>query len=107
MADGFRHFAMVGGGRCHPLTVLDDHLRYSIRNSPATVGELPQVMGELVTMFRQYGLPVQMLMDNGSPWGDCGGQSAIVTSWLVRLKFAVSHRHIRRLKGRTSVSIAP
>jgi hypothetical protein len=43
-------------------------------------------------MFRQYGLPVQMLMDNGSPWGDSGGQPwTIVTSWLVRLGIRVAH----------------
>jgi len=49
-------------------------------------------MAELEAMFRQYGLPVQMLMDNGSPWGDEGGQPwTIVTSWLVRLGIRVSH----------------
>jgi transposase InsO family protein len=86
------HFAMVGGGRCHPLTVLDDHSRYSIGIRACDNEQACTVMSELVTMFRQYGLPVQMLMDNGSPWGDCGGQSwTIVTSWLVRLGIRVSH----------------
>lgn len=86
------HFAMVGGGRCHPLTVLDDHSRYSIGIRACENEQACTVMGELVTMFRQYGLPVQMLMDNGSPWGDSGGQPwTIVTSWLVRLGIRVSH----------------
>ena len=104
-------FAMVGGGRCHPLTVLDDHSRYSIGIRACDNEQACTVMGELVTMFRQYGLPVQMLMDNGSPWGDCGGQSwTIVTSWLVRLGDSrVSHPPASSAdsKGRTSVSIAP
>jgi hypothetical protein len=86
------HFAMVGGGRCHPLTVLDDHSRYSIGIRACENEQACTVMGELVTMFRQYGLPVQMLMDNGSPWGDSGGQPwTIVTSWLVRLGIRVAH----------------
>lgn len=86
------HFAMVGGGRCHPLTVLDDHSRYSIGIRACENEQACTVMNELVTMFRQYGLPVQMLMDNGSPWGDSGGQPwTIVTSWLVRLGIRVSH----------------
>jgi transposase InsO family protein len=86
------HFAMVGGGRCHPLTVLDDHSRYSIGIRACENEQASTVMAELVTMFRQYGLPVQMMMDNGSPWGDPGGQPwTIVTSWLVRLGIRVSH----------------
>ena len=86
------HFAMVGGGRCHPLTVLDDHSRYSIGLRACENQQATTVMRELVTMFQQYGLPVQMLMDNGSPWGDSGGQPwTIVTSWLIRLGIRVTH----------------
>ena len=86
------HFAMVGGGRCHPLTVLDDHSRYSIGIRACENEQASTVKRELVTMFRQYGLPVQMLMDNGSPWGDSGGQPwTIVTSWLLRLGIRVCH----------------
>ena len=86
------HFAMVGGGRCHPLTVLDDHSRYSIGLRACENQQATTVMRELVTMFQQYGLPVQMLMDNGSPWGDPGGQPwTIVTSWLIRLGIRVTH----------------
>jgi transposase InsO family protein len=86
------HFALVGGGRCHPLTVLDDHSRYSIGVRACGNEQGITVMQELVTMFRQFGLPVRMLMDNGAPWGDEGGQPwTIVTSWLVRLGIRVSH----------------
>ena len=86
------HFGMVGGGRCHPLTVLDDHSRYSIGLRACGNEQGTTVMQELVGMFRVYGLPVQMLMDNGSPWGDEGGQPwTIVTSWLVRLGIRVTH----------------
>lgn len=86
------HFAMLGGGRCHPLTVLDDHSRYSIGLRACANEQGATVMQELASMFRTYGMPVQMLMDNGSPWGDEGGQPwTIVTSWLVRLGIRVSH----------------
>jgi transposase InsO family protein len=86
------HFAMVGGGRCHPLTVMDDHSRYSIGIRSCGNETASTVMRELEGMFRRYGLPVQMLMDNGSPWGYEGGQPwTIVTSWLVRLGIRISH----------------
>lgn len=86
------HIGMSGGGRCHPLTVLDDHSRYSIGLRACANEQAATVISELTMMFRQYGLPVRMLMDNGSPWGDEGGQPwTIVTSWLVRLGIRISH----------------
>lgn len=86
------HFALGGGGRCHPLTVLDDHSRYSIGVRACGNEQGITVMTELASLFRQYGLPVRMLMDNGSPWGDEGGQPwTIVTSWLIRLGIRISH----------------
>ncbi len=42
--------------------------------------------------FRQYGLPYQMLMDNGSPWGS--DQEHIYTPlmvWLIRLGILIAH----------------
>jgi len=50
------------------------------------------VRDRLTVMFRRYGLPWGMLMDNGSPWGDAGDQPhTVLTAWLLRLGIAVIH----------------
>lgn len=86
------HFPMTRGGRCHPLTVLDDHSRYSIGLRACDNEQTETVQAELIAMFRRYGLPRRMLMDNGSPWGDAGDQPwTRLTAWLVRLGISISH----------------
>jgi len=85
------HFPMALG-RCHPLTVLDDHSRYSLGLQACDNEQDLTVRNRLTTLFRSYGLPFAMLMDNGSPWGDCGGQPfTIFTVWLMRHGIGVSH----------------
>jgi transposase InsO family protein len=85
------HFAMTSSGRCHPWTVLDDHSRYSL-GLRACGNELgATVQAELTAIFRQFGLPRRMLMDNGSPWGDSSQPWTKFTVWLIRLGISVSH----------------
>ena len=85
------HFP-TGAGRCHPLTVLDDHSRFSILLQ-ACANERTETVRECLTAaFRLYGLPVRMLMDNGSPWGnDANHPRTPLTVWLMRLGIQVSH----------------
>jgi transposase InsO family protein len=86
------HFPLTRGGRCHPLTVLDDHSRYSIGLRACDNERTETVQRELIAMFRCYGLPRRMLMDHGSPWGDAGDQPwTHLTAWLVRLGISISH----------------
>ena len=93
------HFA-TGQGRCHPLTVLDDHSRYSLTIAACGNEQDATVRGQLMQVFRRYGLPFAMLMDNGSPWGDAGDQPhTIFTAWLMRLGVRVIH--IRPLHPQT------
>jgi transposase InsO family protein len=86
------HFPLASG-RCHPLTVLDDHSRYAlgIRACGDERGET--VQGELAAIFRRYGLPQCMLMDNGSPWGSSHAEHRYTRFelWLIELGVAVSH----------------
>lgn len=85
------HFA-TAAGRCHPLTVLDDHSRYAVAIAACADERGQTVQGVLTGIFRRYGLPACMLMDNGSPWGN--GSEQPWTSfgvWLLRLGVAVSH----------------
>ena len=85
------HFAVLSG-RCHPLTVLDDHSRYALGIEACGDEQDPTVRGRLVPIFRRYGLPYAMLMDNGSPWGDSGREGfTMLTAWLMRLGVRVIH----------------
>ena len=56
-------------GRCHPLTVLDDHSRYALGLEACADERRDTVQQRLTAIFRRYGLPRKMLMDNGPPWG--------------------------------------
>src|SRR5262245_1603547 len=82
----------IGRGRCHPLTVLDDHSRYALGIVACSNEQDGTTRQCLVAIFRRYGLPLAMLMDNGSPWGNTSGERhTIFTVWLMRLGIKVSH----------------
>ena len=86
------HFPLTRGGRCHPLTVLDDHSRYSLGLRACENEQRETVQGVLQDLFRRYGMPRRMLMDNGSPWGNAEDQPwTMLTVWLLRLGVQVTH----------------
>jgi transposase InsO family protein len=85
------HFALRGGGRCHALTVLDDHARYLL-GLYACADELgTTVRMHLETLFRRYGLPEDLLCDNGGPWSGRGGEWSTLGVWLLRLGVGLCH----------------
>jgi transposase InsO family protein len=85
------HFA-PRQGRCHPLTVLDDHSRFNIVLAACGDETTETVQALLTAAFRRYGLPERMTMDNGSPWGaDAQHELTPLTVWLIRLGVGVSH----------------
>ena len=85
------HFA-TAAGRCHPLTVVDDHSRYAVGLRACGDEREGTVEAELTAIFRRYGLPERMLMDNGAPWGsDALHRHTRLTVWLLELGVAVSH----------------
>lgn len=86
------HYALGNGERCHPLTVLDDHSRYSLCLQACRNEQTGTVQDGLTATFRRYGLPERMLMDNGSPWGhDREHHHTPLTVWLLHLGIGVSH----------------
>ena len=87
------HVGMGNGKRCHPLTVLDDHSRYSLVLQACGNEQGETVQSALIVAFRKYGLPKRMLTDNGPPWGvtqEEASWSRLVV-WLYRLGVQVSH----------------
>lgn len=63
------HFGMLNGQRCHPLTVLDDHSRFSLCVDAKENERYDGVAESFTRLFRTFGLPDSVLCDNGNPWG--------------------------------------
>lgn len=79
-------------GKCHPLTILDDHSRFSICLKACLSESEVNVREALEECFRQYGLPDAMTMDNSPPWkGSHPFRLSRLTVWLMRLGIKVSH----------------
>lgn len=86
------HFALGNGRRCHPLTILDDHSRYCVELGACANEQAETVQDRLERVFRRYGLPEAMLMDNGPPWGAEGrGGYTGLEIWLMRMDVRVLH----------------
>jgi len=86
------HFAL-GPSRCHPLTVLDDHSRFALALTACARQNDATTRAALTAVFRRYGLPWRMTMDNGSPWAAHGYGAAHYTRfsvWLIRLGIRLS-----------------
>jgi transposase InsO family protein len=84
---------MQAGGRCYPLTVLDDHSRFNLVLDAAAKRDGPTVRQALTRAFATYGLPEAMLCDNAAPWGnpDPVCPYTTFTVWLLRLGVRVLH----------------
>ena len=57
-------FLLGNGVRCYPLTILDDHSRFSIRIDPKSSAS--GVKDSFILAFQEYGLPNSVLSDNGA-----------------------------------------
>jgi transposase InsO family protein len=86
------HFRLTQG-RCHPLTVLDDHSRYALEIGACANEQGSTVQARLQRLFERYGLPRRILADNGSPWGTSGSpqRHTVLTVWLLDLEVQVIH----------------
>ena len=82
-------------GRCYPLTILDDHSRFSLGLVACSNQRRETVQQHLVTTFRRYGLPQRILTDNGGPWGSCGNDAYTeLAAWMIRLGIGLSHSRV-------------
>ena len=85
-------FKLVTGQKCEPLTILDDHSRYNICLEAGESIKREYVQKTLEKVFRRYGLPWQMTMDNGNPWGSYPhGKYTRLSVWLMKLGIKVSY----------------
>jgi transposase InsO family protein len=88
----FKGSFMTGNKRCYPLTILDDCSRFSISLIACEKETSNVVKNHLTTIFMEFGLPNQINVDNGNPWG-----SADLTSytslqiWLMKRGIKITH----------------
>lgn len=87
----FKGHVSMRAGRCHPLTLLDDHSRFSLTIAACANEKRETVQSHLISVFRRYGLPRRMTMDNGPPWGHEGDVYTGLELWLMRQGIEVCH----------------
>ena len=88
----FKGHVALPAGRLHPLTVLDDHSRFSVLLAACANEQTETVRQRLIIAFRRYGLPERMITDNGSPWGDGPGNPFTpLWVWLIEQGIKISH----------------
>lgn len=90
----FKGYFETAAGRCHPLTLLDDHSRFNLALDACARTDTLTVKRHLITVFERYGLPIRINSDNGSPWGSpsAPGESlSELAIWLVRQGILMSH----------------
>ena len=81
---------LASGECCHPLTVLDDHSRFSPALRACPDQQSATVQAHLEQAFRRHGLPRAFFVDNGPPWGSSWDQAGgerwtRLAVWLLKL----------------------
>lgn len=85
-------FLLLDGQICHPLTVLDDHSRFSLGLRACGNQQGRTVQEQLRALFERYGLPRSIGVDNGPPWGDSHEHPFTPLGvWLIRHGIGVWH----------------
>ena len=90
----FKGYFETTRGRCNPLTILDDHSRYSLAIAACGKADTATVQSQMVQVFERYGLPLRINTDNGSPWGvptQPRGSLSALAIWLIRLGIKVTY----------------
>ena len=85
-------FLLMDGSRCFPLTILDDHSRFSIiiDAKPDTIG----VKDSFRKAFFNFGMPEAILSDNGSQFAGFRGGYTVFERWLMDHEILPIHGRI-------------
>ncbi|TAK78515.1 MAG: IS481 family transposase [Aquabacterium sp.] len=87
----FKGHIPMARGRCHPLTVLDDHSRFNLVLQALDNERRADVQQALQAAFERYGLPDRINADNGAPWGTSTEALTGLGVWLIRLGVQLGH----------------
>ena len=85
-------FLLGNGVRCYPLTILDDHSRFSIRIDPKESAS--GVKESFVLAFQEYGLPNSVLSDHGTQFGGVHNGLSTFDRFLMDLDIQPIHGRI-------------
>ena len=85
-------FPLGNGIRCYPLTILDDHSRYSIRIDPKSSAD--GVKESFIAAFQEFGLPNSVLSDNGAQFAGFRGGYTQFERFLMDLDILPIHGRI-------------
>ena len=95
-------FKTAAGNWCYPLTILDDHSRFSVGMYCCGNQQQVTVKPHFREVFLRYGIPRAIYVDNGNPWGTKGQEQRHTqfTAWLMRQDIAVIHGRPSHPQGR-------
>ena len=82
-------FLLGNGMRCYPLTILDDHSRFSIRIEPKS--SATGVKDSFIHAFCEYGLPNAVLSDNGAQFAGAHKGLSLFERFLMDLDILPIH----------------
>lgn len=89
------HVPTRQGGRCYPLTLLDDHSRFALGLRALSGERRSLVQPVLEQTFERYGRPFAILTDHGKPWGNQFGGYTGLGVWLLKLDIGLIHCRVR------------
>lgn len=98
-------FSMSRGGRCYPLTLLDDCSRYSLGVFACDNQRGVTVKHHFRSVFQRYGIPRAIYVDNGNPWGTSRDRTrhSRFSTWLMRQDIEVIHGRPYHPQGRGKI----
>jgi transposase InsO family protein len=91
-------FRLGNGQYCYPLTIADPASRYVFAVEAMTINSGRSARAVFERVFREWGLPDQIVSDNGSPF--CVSQSIGAISELGRWWMRLGVNHVRTQPGR-------
>lgn len=87
-------FLMGDGQYCYPLTILDDHSRFSIKIAPR-LSTANVVIPAFTEAFQEYGMPKAILSDNGAQFAGFKHGFTQFEKWLMNLDILPVHGRIK------------
>lgn len=87
-------FRMADNNYCYPLTILDDHSRFSLKIAPR-MSTANVVIPVFLGVFREYGLPESILSDNGAQFAGFKKGYTQFEKWLMDLDILPIHGRIK------------
>lgn len=87
-------FRMEDNNYCYPLTIIDDHSRFSIKIAPR-LSTKNVVIPVFTEVFHEYGLPDSILSDNGSQFAGFRKGYTQFERWLMELDILPIHGRIK------------